>query len=109
MEIVRGDTASFKFQRISNKQPITTKATKIYFTVKNTHRDKDPIIQKTIDDMEFDENYFYHFTINPSDTDNLDYKDYVYDIEVKETNYTKTISIGTFKVCKEVTHANNEV
>ena len=110
MNITRGDTKSFKFQRKSDGQPITTIADKIYFTVKETNYTNDMIFQKTIDDMTFDEEYYYHFTILPEDTNDLEYGDYKYDIEVKiGDTYVKTISKGIFKIEDETTHATNEV
>lgn len=110
MKIIRGDTKCFKFQRTSNGEPIETKAEKIYFSVKNTSKNNDVIFQKTIEDMTFDENFFYHFIIYPEDTNNLQYGDYVYDIEVKiGSNYVKTISRGPFIIDYEVTFAGNEV
>ena len=111
MEIRRGDTKSFRFQRKSNGQPITEIAEKIYFTVKKSSSRQEVLFQKTIDDMDFDENYFYHFTIYPEDTNNLKYDDnYKYDIEVKiGDNYVKTIALGQFELKEEVTFARNEV
>lgn len=110
MKITRGDTAQFKFQRLDSEgNPITTQPQKLYFTVKRNYIDKEVMLQKTIGDMTFDEEFYYHFTIEPSDTDNLMYTDYVYDIEVVQQDYKQTISKGTFTVSEEVTHADNEV
>ena len=110
IKIRRGDTKAFKFQRKSNGEPITEIAENIYFTVKRNSKLNDFIFQKTIDDMNFDENYFYHFTIYPEDTNGLQYGNYEYDIEVKiGDEYVKTIAIGTFIIDKEVTFVGNEV
>lgn len=110
MNITRGDTKSFKFQRKSEGQPITAEADNIYFTVKYSNSVEDALIQKTISDMTFDENYFYHFTILPSDTNGLEYGNYSYDIEVKVGDtYVKTIAKGTFTIEEETTFAENEV
>lgn len=110
MEIIRGDTAQYKFQRLDNSgNVITEKADKIYFTVKENYDTKIITFQKTIEDMTFDENYYYHFVINPEDTNELKYGDYVYDIEVKKDDYKQTISKGIFKITEEVTFYINEV
>ena len=109
MELTRGDSKALYFRRMSKGQPILTEANKVYFTVKKNYDIEEALFQKTKDDMTFDEEGYYHFTINPEDTNNLDYGDYVYDIEVKTANYTKTISKGTLSITKEVTHKNNEV
>ena len=109
MQITRGDTKALKFQRKANGEPILTMANKVYFTVKLNYKEKEALFQKTIDDMTFDASGYYHFTINPEDTNNLDYGDYVYDLEIKTDNYTKTISKGAFSVTNEVTFSNNEV
>ena len=110
IEITRGDTAQFKFQRKDNDgNPILSVATKVYFTIKKHYSFSNFVLQKTIDDMTFDEDGYYHFTINPQDTNELSFGEYEYDIEVIVDDYKQTISKGVFKITKEVTHANNEV
>ena len=110
MNITRGDTKSFKFRRKSDGKPITQEADNIYFTVKNTNYTDEVLFQKTIDDMDFDEEYYYHFTILPKDTNELEYGDYKYDIEVKiGDTYVKTIAKGTLKIEEETTFMVNEV
>lgn len=109
MEIIRGDTKKYKFQRKNSGGVITKKADEIYFTVKMNFINKDYIIQKKIDDMTFDENYYYSFTIEPQDTNNLLYGKYVYDLEVKDSGVVTTISKGIFEIKEEVTFSNNEV
>lgn len=109
MEITRGDTKALYFQRKVNGEPILTEAQEVYFTIKNNYYEKNYLIQKTLDDMTFDEEGKYHFVINPEDTDKLNYGDYVFDIEVKTDTYTKTIAKGIFKITEEVTFVENEV
>lgn len=109
MLITRGDIKKIKFQRRKEGQPILEKADKIYFTVKETHYKKEVVIQKTIDDMEFDEQGYYHLIITPEDTNELKYGEYVFDIEVIVEEYKKTLIKGTFKIEEEVTFAENEV
>lgn len=109
LNIRRGDTKGFYFQRKMDGKPITEQAEKIYFSVKENDEVDDVIFQKTIDNMEFDDDSVYHFVVNPEDTDGIDYGDYVYDLEVVIGNYKKTISIGTFEIESEVTFPRNEV
>ena len=111
MEIIRGDTQQYKFQRKDvDGNVITQQATKVYFTVKENYNVNKVLIQKTIEDMTFDSDGTYHFAITADDTNNLYYGNYVYDIEVKQGNdYTKTIAKGVFKITEEVTFESNEV
>lgn len=108
LKIIRGDTKFYKFKRTDkNKEVILEKADRIYFTVKDLT--KQIIFQKTIDDMLFDENGIYHFRINPEDTDSADFGDYDYDLEVIADGVKRTLALGTFKIDKEVTYAQDEV
>ena len=108
--MTRGDTSKWKFQRLDKDgHPITVIADKCWFSVKTNDMQQNTVIQKTIDDMTFDESGFYHFTIEPEDTNNLQYGDYVYDIEIIQSDYKQTISKGEFILDYEVTFVNNEV
>lgn len=110
LTMTRGDTEIFKFQRLDlNGDPILTEANKCWFSVKNTDNEQQVVLQKTIEDMTFDEEGWYRFTINPQDTNELQYGDYVYDVEVIQDGYKQTISKGQFIIEYEVTFVNNEV
>ena len=109
LKVIRGDTTKFKFTRKDNEgHTITQEATKLYFTVKENGYVKNAIIQKTIDDMEFNEGE-YTFTIDGTDTDSLNYGTYKYDLEVVEDEYKQTISKGDFVIEEEITFTENEV
>lgn len=110
LSMTRGDSATFHFHREdADGKVITTEATKIFFTVKSNAENEAFVIQKTIEDFVFDENSEYHFTINPDDTNDLAYGDYVYDLEViREDGSKQTISKGTFTLTWESTWASNE-
>lgn len=83
--INRGTSLRLKAQRKDiNGNPITIKAEEIYFIVKKRWTDKTALITIDINDMTFDENYFYHFTIKPTDTENLPYGKYVWDFTTIE-------------------------
>jgi len=109
MQITRGDTSAYKFQcKNSSGEVILDRADKVYFTVKKSYEDSAAVLQKTIDDMTFDQEGNYHFTIEASDTEMLDYGTYVYDIEITRGSVVKTISQGNFKITYEATWANNK-
>ena len=112
MRLTRGDTKYFKFARKDAEgNIITERAEKLYFTVKPDFDEDEVVIQKTIDDMTFDEDGWYHFVLEPDDTNYLEFSAYVYDIEVyiPSRDYVQTIAKGYFILDKEVTHKRNEV
>lgn len=99
MYVVRGKNAWFKFRRKDNNgDPIVGPAREAYFIVKYSHESREYIFRKSINDMELDAEGWYHCRIETEDTENLDFRDYAYDIEVFEDDYTLTISSGTFTV-----------
>lgn len=108
MNLFRGDTGRYKFQRRDKDgNVLTTIPAEIYFTVKKTFDDKEYIFQKTIADMTKDSEHVWHFVINPADTETLPYGKYVYDIEVTDEDVT-TISSGFFELRKEATWSVNK-
>lgn len=110
IEIIRGDTLPLAFQRKNSQgEVIITPPDKAYFTVKKNYKTGEVLIQKTLDDMTFDSEGYYHFVIESSDTDDFKYGSYVYDVEVITDDYKQTISRGEFIVTEEVTFASNEV
>lgn len=110
ISMIRGDTTPLMFQRKdSNGDVIKLRADKIYFTVKKSDLPNEVLFQKTIEDMTFDEDGTYHFVIQPEDTNNLEFKNYSYDLEVIQGDVVSTISYGEFIIEKEVTFAGNEV
>lgn len=114
MNFTRGDTEKFKFQRKDeNDKPILTKADEVYFTVKVSDITDKVVFQKRLSDdtITFTDDGYYHFTIEPKDTNNLNYGTYYFDIEVKlnTDNYVKTIKKGNLEITKEITFASNEV
>lgn len=108
MELIRGDTVKYKFRRKNNEgKVIAFKADEIYFTVKeNGYTDK-ILIKKRLEDT-FDKDYYYHLTINPEDTDDLDYGTYRFDIEVIQDGAKTTVIIDKFIVSEEITFASDE-
>lgn len=112
--MTKGDTATYHFHREDAEgKVIVAKADKVYFTVKKYSAVKDtPIIfQKTIEDMDFNENnHEYQFTINPEDTDEMNHREqYIYDLEVIANDIKTTIAKGRFVLSFEVTAAGDEI
>ena len=108
--LVRGDTGLYKFQRLdSSGNPITTPPDAMFFTVKKSYGNKGEVFQKTLDDMDFDNtDNCWHFVIAPSDTQDLDYGQYVYDLEVTTDTYVQTIAKGKLVLDEEATWAANK-
>lgn len=87
--INRGTSINLKAQRLDiDNEPILTKAEEIYFIVKKRWTDKTALIKKDLSDMTFDEEGYYHFTITPTDTENLEYGQYVWDFTAVDANET---------------------
>lgn len=110
ISINRGDSKGFKFCRKLNNEIITERAEKVYFTVKTNSKSENILLQKTIQDMIFDNEGYYHFKLEPSDTDDFFYGSFPCDIEIfnESENYKKT-TLGTLTIEKEVTFVGNEV
>ena len=107
----RGDTAKFSFQRKDvDGAVITTPASEIYFTVKENSKNLTPVLQKTMEDMTFDDDGTYHFELEPADTNGLSFcKKYWYDIEVIDVDVKTTIAYDEFILKPEVTWQANEL
>lgn len=87
--INRGTSLGLKARRIDyNGNPILTKAEEIYFIIKKRWTDKTAIITKDLSDMTFDSEGYYHFKIDPEDTEPLAYGQYVWDFTAVEANGT---------------------
>ena len=110
MKIIRGDSKTFTFQRKDkNKNVITEKPDKMYLTIKQNEYEKQPLIQKTFDNGIRFEDDTYYVEFKPEDTNNLNFGEYVYDIEIINGDIVKTIKKDTFIIDSEVTHKENEV
>lgn len=104
--IVRGDTQSFELEITENNESITVDS--IYFTVKNDTHTNEVLFQKKLNDGITLTNDVYNITIDPSDTDSLDYGRYAYDIEIIKNSIKKTIVVGVLDIKEEVTFTSNE-
>lgn len=109
-EFPRGDTKRFKFQLKDSEGNvlILSDSDQLYFTVKDNSRSNTVLIQKKIGSGIVYSDGYYYVTINPSDTNNLDYRSYGYDIELKSDGIVKTLIIGEITLTEEYTFATNE-
>jgi len=83
--INRGTSLGLKAQRLGlDGEPILTQAEEIYFIIKKRWTDKTAIVTKDLSDMTFDEEGYYHFTIDPEDTESLAYGRYTWDFTAVE-------------------------
>jgi len=104
--MVRGDTQSFELEITENNESVTVDS--IYFTVKNDTHTDEVLFQKKLNDGITLTDNIYNITIDPSDTDSLDYGRYAYDIEIIKNSIKKTIAVGILDIKEEVTFVNNE-
>jgi len=119
LDLTRGDSLAFKFQRIdADGNPITTAPYALYLTVKESPKKERAIFQKRYlstdpdnADLTLDEDGFWHGKFLPADTEKLPYGDYYFDIEVVQdaTNESKkTVCKGWLKLTDESTWVSNE-
>ena len=111
IDMVRGDTKRLFFYRKDiSGHVITTKADKVFFTVKRSEFDESPLFQKILNHgITFNEDFSYSLRITPEDTNRLEYGEYVYDIEIINLMGSKrTIAKGKFNLTWESTWQVNE-
>lgn len=112
IEIYRGDTAAFHFHREdASGAVIMAQADSVFFTVKEKGKEYETAyaFQKSGEDFSMDSNGEYRFIIEPTDTDEMDFRKlYSYDLEVIADDVKTTIASGLFVLKTEVTHAANE-
>lgn len=109
-EFIRGDTFQFKFQIKDKSGEILELDTgiEIYFTVKKNRNSKTIAIQKKLNNGIELKDGFYYVRIDADDTSKLAYGTYNYDIEFKQGDIVKTITLGTITLTDEITHKGDE-
>lgn len=110
IEFTRGDTQFLKFELkdLEGNKLELAEGENLYFTVKQNQHSKKILIQKKYpSSIEYTDGYFY-FTLNSSDTADLAYGSYQYDIELKSGNFVKTLGLGTITLTEEITHRRDE-
>lgn len=107
--MIRGDSKAYKFQRKDREGNILTdKPTTLFFTLKTSFNTKDFVLQKTLDNMYISEDGYWHFVLNPDDTEDLPYGKYCWDIQVVQDGFKTTISRGFLVLSNESTWKENE-
>ena len=110
--MTRGDMLTKSFViRSSDGTPYTETLDNIYLTVKKSANDRDYKFQKRLSDNSIESlgEGRYQFTIEPEDTDPLQFEEYAFDIELYKEDVIKRTFYGKLKLEKEVTHYYNEV
>lgn len=116
LEIVRGDTQTWEdtIHEIENDIPDDITGATIIMTVKKQFTDDntEALFQKStggsgiiVNPDQVTNKGKYQFTIDPADTDSLDFGVYVYDIQMTLGGRVETLSSGSFIVGNEATHA----
>ena len=112
LEMIRGDTLRFKFQRKTEQEEVIKEPVdEMYITFKKSVYSKGFLFQKSLKDktITYDETTgYYRIVIEPKDTENLSYDDYVFDIEITTDNIVKTIIKGVLTLTEEVTFGCNK-
>lgn len=110
ISIARGDLDMIPFAVYIDGTQDKVDMDEIYFTVKKHYYDKRFIFQKKLSDgtIDTDGEGTYMLTIEPSDTEELDFGSYDFDIEIIRNPDIKRTFVGTLELTKEVTHKNNE-
>ena len=111
IRMARGDLESRQFLlKNPSGETFTTEPDEIYLTVKKTADDRDFIFQKRLSTGGIAKVVTgkYQFTIMPEDTNNMNYGDYAFDIEIVKNGLIKKTFCGRFILDKEVTHYYNE-
>ena len=85
---------------------------KLFFTVKQNFNMEDFLFQKVISFQDTDEieNGSVIIKIEPSDTNNLDFRSYIYDVELITSDGDKYTIVrpSLFEILPEVTYIENE-
>ena len=108
----RGDIYPVRFQIYETETEIThIDFTQIYMTCKKCAKDITPLFQKSLSSGTIEKlaDGDYQFRIEPEDTNNLPFGEYVFDIELIYEDQIKQTIFGTLRLCEEATYAVNEV
>ena len=106
----RGDMREQAFSVKLNQEPFLDAFDEIYFTVKKTFKDINYLFQKrmTAGDIVSVGDGMFQFIILPEDTNELNFGDYVFDIELVISGRLKRTYVGTLSLTPESTYACNE-
>lgn len=107
--MVRGDSKAYKFQRKDKEGNILTDTpTTLFFTVKTSFKTQEYVLQKNLENMYITQDGYWHFVLNPEDTEDLPYGKYCWDIQVVQDGFKTTIARGHLELTNESTWEVNE-
>lgn len=107
--MVRGDSKAYKFQRKDREGNILTDTpTTLFFTVKTSFKTQEYVLQKNLENMYITQDGYWHFFLNPEDTEDLPYGKYCWDIQVVQDGFKTTIARGYLFLTDESTWKENE-
>lgn len=106
----RGDIHTVTFSITDSTGTVLgTDFDEIFFTVKASFSSKSVLIQKKLSNGGIvKDGEAYTFTLQPEDTNALDFKKYVFDIEIILGTEIKSTVVGEFVLTPEVTHQRDE-
>lgn len=104
----RGDLRKVKF-RVKSGDVVRTDMTEIYISIKASTKTNDYLVQKKLSDgtITLGDDFYYHFQIEPEDTNDLKYGTYPFDFELVGQGFKQT-TVGRLVLTEEVTFAVNE-
>ena len=110
IEMPRGDIHHIQFSVVNQSGTNENlDFDEIFFTVKDSYNRSGYLFQKKLSDGSIvKDGDVYTFTINPEDTNSLQFKTYVFDIEVLSDNTVKSTFVGNLHITEEVTYQENE-
>ena len=111
MEFIRGDTIGISFSLKYKDDNVVSKEEidSLFITIKKSIYTEEIIFQKTLENVEIDENGIVHLVFEPEDTECLEYGKYVFDIEVTlKSGYRKT-KLSEFNITGETTFHGGDV
>ena len=107
LKMTRGDTFAFGIEIKGLNQDLDT----AYFTCKENFDDTTPIFQKSLgngiekdEETSTEEVYYYKIRVAPEDTNNVEAKNYYYDLEIGANSDIFTILKGILKIENDVTN-----
>ena len=105
LTMIRGDSESITLLLKKDGEIIPfNQGDTVYFTVKQSPNTDKIMMQKII--TTFDEDGSCTIEINPDDTKNFSFRDYVYDIQLNDSNgrVTTIVPCSKFTISEEVTY-----
>lgn len=105
LSMIRGDSESIILSLKKDEDMIPfNQGDTVYFTIKQNANTDKIMMQKII--TTFDEDGNCIIEINPDDTKDFSFRDYVYDIQLNDSNgrVTTIIPCSKFAILEEVTH-----